>query len=110
METQYAALIKYFESIIIPIVSNPDSVKVEANLDEMGVLMTVDLHPEDMGVVIGRNGDTAKSIRSLLRIYGHKHDMRVNLKINEPEGSTRPRREFKRGGDYNRNDNENFGQ
>jgi len=39
--------------------------------------------------VVGRQGATAKAIRSLLRIVGVKNHARVNLKIEEPEGSTR---------------------
>ena len=40
-----------------------------------------------MGKVIGRQGNTAKAIRTILRVVGMKHNARVNLKINEPEGS-----------------------
>jgi len=50
-----------------------------------------------MGVVIGKEGKTAKSIRTLLRVLGDKNDSRVNLKIIEPEGSERPPREEKKG-------------
>jgi len=56
----------------------------------MGVLLTLDVHPDDMGKIIGRSGNTAKAIRTLLRVVGMKNNARVNLKINEPEGSTRP--------------------
>ena len=42
-----------------------------------------------MGQVIGRQGQTAKAIRTLLRVVGAKRKARVNLKINEPEGSQR---------------------
>jgi ribosomal protein S3 len=52
----------------------------------MGVLFTLDLHADDMGKVIGRSGNTAKAIRTLLRVVGMKHNARVNLKINEPPG------------------------
>ena len=45
-----------------------------------------------IGQVVGRQGMTAKAIRSLLRIVGVKNNARVNLKIEEPEGSTRPPR------------------
>jgi hypothetical protein len=48
-----------------------------------------------MGQVIGRMGQTAKAIRTLLRVVGAKRKARVNLKIYEPEGSHRgPRREM----------------
>jgi hypothetical protein len=40
----------------------------------------------DMGKIIGRQGNTAKAIRTLLRVIGMKNNARVNLKINEPEG------------------------
>jgi hypothetical protein len=42
-----------------------------------------------MGYVIGRKGQTAQAIRTLLKIVGAKNNARVNLKINEPEGSQR---------------------
>jgi predicted RNA-binding protein YlqC (UPF0109 family) len=65
---------------------------VAREIDEMGVLLTLTVNPEDMGQVIGRQGATAKSIRTLLRVIGAKNNARVNLKINEPEGSTRGER------------------
>ena len=67
---------------------HPEDVKTERTVDEMGVLITLHLNPEDMGQVIGRQGQTAKSIRTLLRVVGAKRKSRVNLKILEPEGST----------------------
>ncbi len=42
-----------------------------------------------MGTVVGRSGNTAKAIRTLLRVVGMKNNARVNLKILEPEGSIR---------------------
>ena len=55
----------------------------------MGVLLTLKINPEDMGYIIGRRGQTAQAIRTLLRIVGAKNNARVNLKINEPEGGKR---------------------
>jgi uncharacterized protein len=81
---------EFLEFVIKTLVDNPDSVKVNRTVDEMGVLLTLDVHQEDMGKVIGKAGNTAKAIRSLLRVVGLKNNARVNLKINEPEGSTRP--------------------
>jgi hypothetical protein len=43
-----------------------------------------------MGALIGRNGSTARAIRTLTRIVGLKNNARVNLKIEEPEGGRRP--------------------
>ena len=85
---------EFVEYIVKALVDHPEDVKTERVVDEMGVLITLHLNPEDMGQVIGRMGQTAKAIRTLLRVVGAKHKARVNLKIFEPEGSHRgPRRE-----------------
>ena len=81
---------EFLENIVKALVDNPGDVKVDRRVDEMGVLMTLDVNPADMGKIIGRQGNTAKAIRTLLRVVGMKNNARVNLKINEPEGSTRP--------------------
>lgn len=80
---------EFLESLIKALVTHPEDVKVTRNVDEMGVLLSLKINLEDMGQVIGRQGATARSIRSLLRIVGLRNNARVNLKIEEPEGSTR---------------------
>jgi len=82
---------EFLEFIVKALVDNPDNVSVERKVDEMGVLLTLNLNPADMGYVIGRQGQNAKAIRTLLRLVGAKNSAHVNLKINEPEGSTRGR-------------------
>lgn len=77
---------EFLEYIIKGIVNHPDEVKVERKVDEMGVLLTLKVHKEDMGQIIGKNGSTVRAIRNLLRIIGLKHHARVNLKLEEPEG------------------------
>jgi uncharacterized protein len=79
----------FLEYIVKSLVDNPDAVKVTRTVDEMGVLITLDCAAEDMGMVIGRSGNTAKAIRTLLRVVGMKNNARVNLKINEPVGGSR---------------------
>ena len=80
---------EFLEFVVKGLVEHPEDVKINRTVDEMGVLLTLDLHGDDMGKVIGRSGNTAKAIRTLLRVVGMKHNARVNLKINEPAGSTR---------------------
>jgi hypothetical protein len=77
---------EFLEYVIKALVDNPNDVKVARQVDEMGVLLTLDVNAADMGKVIGRSGNTAKAIRILLRVVGMKNNARVNLKINEPEG------------------------
>ena len=77
---------EFVEYVVKALVDNADKVKVERRVDEMGVLITLDVDAADMGKIIGRDGATAKALRTLLRVVGMKNNARVNLKINEPEG------------------------
>ena len=77
---------EFLEFIIKALVDHPEDVKVDRKVDEMGVLLSLKVNPEDMGQIIGRAGATARAIRSLVRIVGLKNHARVNLKIEEPEG------------------------
>jgi len=83
---------KFVEDVVKAIVDNPDKVKTDRRVDEMGVLIELEVDPEDMGKIIGKDGRTAKAIRTLLRVMGAKNNARINLKIVEPEGSERPPR------------------
>ena len=76
----------FLEYIVKALVDHPADVKIDRTVDEMGVLITMTVNGADMGKIIGRQGNTAKAIRTLLRVIGMKNNARVNLKINEPEG------------------------
>ncbi len=84
---------EFVEYIVKAIVNHPDDVRTERTVDERGVLITLHINPDDMGYVIGRQGQTARAVRTLLKIVGARSDARVNLKIFEPEGSRGPRRD-----------------
>ena len=81
----------FVEYVVKQIVNKPDEVEVTRKTDEMGVLIEVKVSQEDMGLLIGRSGSTAKAIRTLARIIGIRNNARVNLRIVEPEGSTHVR-------------------
>lgn len=85
----------FVEYVAKELVEKPEAVKVSRTVDEMGVLIELSVDKDDMGVIIGKEGKTAKAIRTLLRVLGAKNDARVNLKIVEPEGSERPVKEEK---------------
>jgi predicted RNA-binding protein YlqC (UPF0109 family) len=80
---------EFLEFVVQSLVDAPESVQVSRTVDEMGVLLTLSVAPEDMGKIIGRDGNIAKALRTLLRVVGMKHNARVNLKINEPAGGRR---------------------
>lgn len=72
---------QFVEYIVKSLVGHPDDVVVDRIIDEKGVLLTLTVHPDDLGRVIGKRGVTAQSLRTLLRAFGTKNDARYNLKI-----------------------------
>lgn len=85
---------EFVEFVVKSLVNMPDEVSSTRTVDEMGVLITLKVNPQDMGVVIGKQGATARALRTLLRVVGAKNNARVNLKIEEPAGerASRPER------------------
>jgi predicted RNA-binding protein YlqC (UPF0109 family) len=79
----------FLEYAMKALVDHPESVETTRTIDQMGVLLTLTVHPEDMGKIIGKGGKTAEALRILLRVVGMKGNARVNLKINEPLGGKR---------------------
>ena len=70
------------EYIAKAIASNPDDVNVTEHDDGDGnITISLDVHPDDKGKVIGRNGRVAQSLRILLRVAAVKNNVRVNLEI-----------------------------
>ncbi len=76
---------EFLETIVKEIVDNPKDVVVEREIDERGVLLTLKVNPEEMGKIIGKQGQTARALRTLLRIIGNRNNSYVNLKVYEPE-------------------------
>ena len=89
---------EFLEFLVKNLVDNPDAVELTRKVDEMGVLLTLKVGQADMCKVLGRMGNTAKAIRTLLRVVGIKNNARVNLKIEEPEGGRGPRSARTEGG------------
>jgi uncharacterized protein len=79
----YAFLLHVLESLV----EDRDQLVIEPSVDNLGVLLTVRVSERDMGKLIGKNGQTVKALRTLLRIIGGAASQRVNLKILEPPTS-----------------------
>lgn len=78
--------------IIKQLVTEPDKVEIIRLIDEKGVLLTVKVAPNstDMGIVIGRSGIMANSIKTYMRALGKAHAMNIRIEFLEPDGSQRP--------------------
>lgn len=82
---------EFVEYVVGKLVSKPEAISTNRKIDELGVLIELTVDREDMGVIIGKEGKTAKAIRTLLRVLGAKSDSRINLKIVEPDdGGMKP--------------------
>ncbi len=71
------------ESIAKALVDHPDDVQVKAVEGEQVTVLELRVAPDDLGKVIGRQGRTAKSIRTLLGAAGMKLKKRYTLEILE---------------------------
>ncbi len=87
---------EFLRFIVTNIVDHPEDVEIERKVDEMGVLLSLHVHADDMGQVIGKEGSTARAIRSLVRIIGLKNKARVNLKIVEPDERSKGKKKDKK--------------
>jgi hypothetical protein len=76
---------EFLEYVVKALCDHPDAVRIERKVDEMGVLLSLKVHPDDMGQIIGKQGQTVKALRHLIRIIGLKNHARVTLRIEEPE-------------------------
>lgn len=76
---------EFVKAILELLVEDKDQLFIEAKTDELGILITVRVSEKDMGKLIGKSGQTIKSIRTLLRVIGGTANQRVNLKVLEPE-------------------------
>ena len=65
------------------LVDNPDEVQVTAVEGEQTTVVELRVHPEDLGKVIGKQGRTARAMRTLLGAAGTKSNKRVLLEILE---------------------------
>jgi len=77
----------YLFNIVSPIINNHDALSIQRTVDERGILLTISVAQEDMGKIIGSQGDSARAIRRLIRQFGLSQNKHVAVKINEPEGN-----------------------
>jgi predicted RNA-binding protein YlqC (UPF0109 family) len=71
------------EAIAKALVDHPDDVVVKSVEGSQVTVLELRVHPEDLGKVIGRQGRTAKAMRTLLGAGGMKMRKRFTLEILE---------------------------
>jgi predicted RNA-binding protein YlqC (UPF0109 family) len=76
-------------NIISNLVTVPEDIKIDRKVDEQGVLLSVLVNSKDMGILIGKSGVMANSIKTIMRAIGKAHKMNIRVDFLEPDGSTR---------------------
>ena len=76
------------EFIISNLVSKPDAISIDEKSEDGNVDLILTVDPTDMGLIIGKNGQTIRAIRKLLTVRAIAENVRVNLQLVEPAGVT----------------------
>lgn len=70
--------------IVTSLVTKPEAVVIEEQKEEGTINLNLTVDPTDMGLVIGKSGQTIRAIRKLLTVRAIAENVRVNLQLTEP--------------------------
>ncbi|USN58006.1 MAG: KH domain-containing protein [Candidatus Peribacteria bacterium] len=73
--------VEFLQYVVENLVNHPGDIQIERTEDELGTLLTLRVNKEDMGIIIGKSGNTINALRSVLRLLGMKLDKKLNLKV-----------------------------
>lgn len=76
------------EYIVKNLVSNPDAVSINEDSGNGEINLTLTVDTKDMGLIIGKGGQTIHAIRKILTVRAIAENVRVNLQLSEPEGGS----------------------
>jgi uncharacterized protein len=75
---------EFVQYILERIVSKTENLKIEEEKDGNQINIRINVDPEEMGLVIGKNGRVIRGIRALVRAKAIKEGVRVNLELVDP--------------------------
>jgi predicted RNA-binding protein YlqC (UPF0109 family) len=76
---------EFIEYILLQLVSKPDQIKVTEDTHNGIIIYNIDVAEEDMGLVIGKDGRTIRSVRSLVKAKAIKDGVRVKVVLLEKD-------------------------
>lgn len=74
---------EFLQYLVENIVDNVSDINIEKTDDEMGTLLTLKVHADDMWIVIGKKWSTVNALRSILRLQWMKMWKKLTLKVSE---------------------------
>ena len=75
------------EYITTSLVTKPDAILIQEQTQDDNVDLSLTVDPTDMGLIIGKGGQTIRAIRKLLTVRAIAENVRVNLQLSEPAGA-----------------------
>lgn len=69
--------------LVTQLVDHPDDVVVEESTEGDRTILTLHVHAEDMGKVIGKSGRIIKALRDLIKLIAAKHERYVDIVLAE---------------------------
>lgn len=79
----------YLESIVKPLLSKPEGLKIVKTTDNMGVLLSVNVALDDIAHLIGKSGQNITAVRRIVGMFGIRNNAKISIKVNEPVGGKR---------------------
>jgi predicted RNA-binding protein YlqC (UPF0109 family) len=73
----------FLRFLLLELITDIDSLSISEKNDEKGTLVSIQVNPADMPIIIGRNGKTIEALRTMMRIYGAKKSLHISLRIEE---------------------------
>lgn len=74
----------FLEYLLVALLGEDSQFSLDERQDELGTLFQIQVYDEDMGKLIGKNGQTIQALRTLLRVIGSQRQERINIKVLEP--------------------------
>lgn len=75
--------------IVTNLVTKTESVSIDEQKEDGNVNLYLTVDPSDMGLIIGKGGQTIRAIRKLLTVRAIAENVRVNLQLTEPNSNTK---------------------
>mgnify|MGYP001614048740 CR=1 FL=1 len=69
------------EYILRVLLSQPDDIVITRTVDELGVLLSISVNKLDLPIIIGKEGEMARALRTIARSMGYKHREKTSIKI-----------------------------
>lgn len=83
MTAQTADIAEILERLVVPLLSQPDGLTITCRMRETTTILTVRVAPEDSGRLIGRGGETIRSIRTLIDYAAQNAGASVQLELQD---------------------------